>query len=103
VYERDHADAEYQVPDVMSYRLDGPVPARLTGAAVELVAEVSPANRRQRDDESAVVGRATRYGIDWVLIVDPAVGSARWWHRGDDVAAGPAWTAGLDLDAVLTG
>lgn len=103
VYEHDHPDAEYQVPDVTVYRSESVAPLRLTGAVVELAAEViSPANRRQRAYEQSIVERAGRYGIAWVLVIDPDAPSARWWHDGIEVAGGPSWTAGLDLDAVLS-
>ena len=103
VYEHDDAGAEYQIPDVTVYRSPGQRAGdRLIGADVELVAEVvSPANRRTVDYESAVVRRAVRYGIAWVLIVDPAQATVRWWHRGVEQAHGPAWAAGVDVAALF--
>jgi Uma2 family endonuclease len=94
VYERDSPDAEYQVPDVVVYRRPEPGASRLVGADVELVVEVvSPANRRQQDYPGAVAARAERYGIPWVLIVDPDERALHWFHHGESSPAGPDWAA----------
>lgn len=93
VYERDDPEAEYQQPDVTVYRA-GNDAARIVGTDVELVVEVvSPSNRRHRDYEGAIVARAARYQIPWVLIVDPDVRITRWWHDGNETSAGPGWAA----------
>lgn len=97
VYETDDPDAEYQQPDVTVHRA-GPDAARIVGTDVEAVVEVvSPANRRHRDYEAAIIARAARYGIPWVLIIDPTTQTARWWHHGNESSAGPDWTLPITL------
>ena len=91
VYEKDDPEAEYQQPDVTVHRTHRDA-ARIVGIDVELVVEVvSPSNRRHRDYEAAIVTRAVRYQIPWVLIVDPASRTTRWWHHGTETATGPNW------------
>jgi Uma2 family endonuclease len=95
VYRRD-GFGEYMVPDVVVFRPDRVENDRLHGDAVELVGEiVSPANRREADYESEVVERAVRFGVPWVLIVDPDARTVRWWHDGRARNHGPPWTADL--------
>jgi Uma2 family endonuclease len=101
VYQHDSPDAEHQVPDIVVYRAPRPGTARLVGSDVELVVEVvSPANRRQNDYPGAVAARAERYGIPWVLVVDPDERALRWFHRRAASSTGPDW-ATLDADAVF--
>jgi Uma2 family endonuclease len=99
VHEHDGPDAEYQVPDVVVFPSPAPGAVRLVGCDVEAVVEiVSPTNRRQADYATAVAARAVRYGIPWVLVVDPEPRSLRWFHDGEARPAGPDWAA--DLHAV---
>jgi hypothetical protein len=99
IYERDDPQAEYQQPDITVYRRPSdPRAVRLVARDVELIGEVvSPANRRHQHYEAAVVERAARYGIPWVVIADPDAATLRWWHDGTEQATGPAWTNGTTL------
>jgi Uma2 family endonuclease len=101
VYERDSADAEYQIPDITVFRPLASGRERITGADVELVVEiVSPANRRMARYEQTLADRAERYGIAWVLVVDPATRTATWWAHGGQQGHGPGWAEGVALDSL---
>ena len=90
---RDTGHAEYMVPDVVVFKPGQVNQDRLLGRDVELVGEiVSPTNRREADYEHEIVERASRFGIEWVLIVDPVTHTVSWWHESQPVDHGPKWT-----------
>ena len=81
------------VPDVVVFKPGQVNQDRLLGRDVELVGEiVSPTNRREADYEHEIVERASRFGIEWVLIVDPVTHTVSWWHESQPVDHGPKWT-----------